>query len=233
MLIPLWWYHFVIPTFSPSFLFWFETSSTFTLDSPAALLCSDTSRPALRLNEAVAPQDIYHPPLSLPLWIRDLPFSLSLSVPHSLSLSTQFLLDGESCSAAYREQHCWRIFSYLPVPAEKGEEGNIFSLDLTSPPQCLLCLALCWWCWFPYGMTTAPAALHHLSFLTRAPWECSLVGWMDFSTLYLGLVLEETHHHQLWESCQIGCYWGWDQGREAYTWRILKWTISNICDGKR
>lgn len=159
--------------------------------------------------------------------------SLPLCTTLPLSLSTQFLLDGESCSAAYREQHCWRIFSYLPVPAEKGEEGNIFSLDLTSPPQCLLCLALCWWCWFPYGMTTAPAALHHLSFLTRAPWECSLVGWMDFSTLYLGLVLEETHHHQLWESCQVGCYWGWDQGREAYTWRILKWTISNICDGKR
>lgn len=67
--------------------FCFDLRRAAHLHSIPLLLCSDTSRPALRLNEAVAPQDIYHPPLSLPLWIRDLPFSLSLSVPHSLSLS--------------------------------------------------------------------------------------------------------------------------------------------------
>lgn len=39
----------------------------------------------------------------------------------TLPLSTQFLLDGESCNTHYREQLGWRIFSYLPIPAEKGE----------------------------------------------------------------------------------------------------------------
>lgn len=78
-----------------------------------------------------APQNIYHPPFS-PL-CSESRTSHSLSLPRSCSLSrclwlcptlplsTQFLLDGESCNTHYREQLGWRIFSYLPIPAEKGE----------------------------------------------------------------------------------------------------------------
>lgn len=65
--------------------------------------------------------------------------TLPYSVPHSLSLPSFSLT--VSPSAQRREQHCWRILSYLPIPAEKGEERHIFPrflfspLDLYSSPQ--------------------------------------------------------------------------------------------------
>lgn len=85
---------------------------------------SDTSRVALRLNPAGAGH--ISPSPSPSRSESGTSHSLSLFIPHSLSLSTLFLLDGESYSAEYREQHCWRIFSYLPVPAEDRRGNTVF-----------------------------------------------------------------------------------------------------------
>ncbi len=169
----------------------------------ALFLCN-----SVRLEWPSAAEHISPSPLP-PALSRDLPFSLSLSLPPSFPPLTRFLLDSESYSAEYREQQCWRSFSYLPVPAGTGEEGNIFSpfhfspLDLTSRPQSsvpfpllfLFSLALRWntndYSGSPFA-TSCPASLllaafwqrvaqcHHGNVTLWDRWIYQLLTWVLF-----------------------------------------------------
>ena len=162
----------------PHFLFWTETSSTFTFDSPAALLWHFLSCPATEWGCSTAG---HISPSPLPPALNQGPPILSLPLCTTLTLSPPSFSLAVSPVALRTESSTADAFSpTCPYLQKKARRGTYSLWIWLPPPQCLLWLALCWWCWFPYGMTTAPAALHHLSFLTRAPWECSLVGWMDF-----------------------------------------------------
>lgn len=124
-----------------------------------------------------APQNIHHPPLSLPLWIRDLPFSLPDSVPHSLS-SLSFSLTLSPIALA-TESSTADAFSPTCPYLQKKARRETFSLSFSfllwiwlSPHSALCCFLFLALCWLPSGfsygirMTTAafplpPAVLHH------------------------------------------------------------------------